>query len=281
MRIKVWGCRGSLPTPGSDTVRYGGNTTCLEIRLNDGTLIIADAGSGIRRLGTKLLAEEDLTELYLFVTHAHWDHLTGFPFFRPAYSSKNRIYVRGGPRVKRSLAKYLEHQMEPPFFPVPFKVMQAAFDFTSGDPKRTSIGSAEIIPIPLSHPGGGYGFKLIEDGRAFVFLPDNELDLAYENGLTKEDYVDLCRGAALLMHDAQYTDDEYASSKVGWGHSRLSSAVELGIRAKVERLGLFHHDPDHSDDDIDGFVVLCRNQVMQAGSKMECFGAQEGMEIIV
>jgi phosphoribosyl 1,2-cyclic phosphodiesterase len=281
MRIKVWGCRGSLPTPGSDTVRYGGNTTCLEIRLNDGTLIIADAGSGIRRLGTRLLAEEELTELYLFVTHAHWDHLTGFPFFRPAYLSKYRIHVRGGPRAKRSLAKYLERQMEPPFFPVPFKAMKAAFDFTGGDPRRTSIGSAEIIPIRLNHPGGGYGFKLIEDNRAFVFLPDNELDLTYEHGMTKEEYIDLCRGAALLMHDAQYTDDEYESSKVGWGHSKLSSTVDLGIRAGVQHLGMFHHDPDHTDDEIDGYVALCRNHVRQAGSKVQCFGAKEGMEIIV
>ncbi len=281
MRIKVWGCRGSLPAPGWDTVRYGGNTTCLEIRLNDGTLIIADAGSGIRMLGTDLLAEEDLTELYLFVTHAHWDHLTGFPFFRPAYSSRFGIHVRGGPRAKGSLAKYLERQMEPPFFPVPFTAMKAAFDFTSGDPKRTSIGSAEIIPIRLNHPDGGYGFKLIEDNRAFVFLPDNELDFAYEHGMSTAEYVDICRGAALLMHDAQYTDDEYESSKVGWGHTKLSSAVELGIRADVQRLGLFHHDPDRTDDDIDGFVVLCREQVTRAGSKVECFGVKEGMEITV
>jgi phosphoribosyl 1,2-cyclic phosphodiesterase len=281
MRITVWGCRGSLPAPGWDTVRYGGNTTCLEIRLNDETLIIADAGSGIRRLGTKLLAEEDLAEIYVFVTHAHWDHLTGFPFFQPAYSSKCRIHVRGGPRAKRSLAKYLRRQMEPPFFPVPFKAMKAEFDFTDADPKTTSIGSAEIIPIRLSHPGGGYGFKLVEGNRAFVFLPDNELDLAYEHGMTKEEYVDFCKGAALLMHDAQYTDNEYESAKVGWGHTKLSSAVELGIRAEVQRLGLFHHDPDHTDDDIDGFVAVCREQIARAGSQVECFGTKEGMEIIV
>ena len=281
MKIKVWGCRGSLPTPGRDTVRYGGNTTCLEIRLNDDTLIIADAGSGIRRLGTKLLEEENVTDLYLFVTHAHWDHLTGFPFFRPAYSSKCRIHVRGGPRAKRSLAKYLRRQMGPPFFPVPLEAMKAEFDFTDADPKRTSIGSAEIIPIRLNHPNGGHGFKLIEDNKAFVFLPDNELDLAYEHRMTKEAYVDFCRRAALLIHDAQYTDDEYESTKVGWGHTKLSSAVELGIRAEVQRLGLFHHDPDHTDDDIDGFVALCREQIAQAGSKVECFGTKEGMEIIV
>jgi phosphoribosyl 1,2-cyclic phosphodiesterase len=281
MRIKVWGCRGSLPTPGRDTVRYGGNTTCLEIRLNDGTLIIADAGSGIRRLGTTLLEEENLTELHLFVTHAHWDHLTGFPFFGLAYSSKYRIHVRGGPRAKRSLAKYLKRQMGPPFFPVPFKAMKAKFLFTDADPRRTSIGSAQIIPVRLNHPGGGYGFKLIEGNKAFVFLPDNELDLAYEHGRTKKEYVDFCRGAALLMHDAQYTDDEYESTKVGWGHTKLSSAVELGIRAEVQRLGLFHHDPNHTDEDMDRFVDLCREQIAQAGSKVECFGSKEDMEIIL
>jgi phosphoribosyl 1,2-cyclic phosphodiesterase len=280
MNIKVWGCRGSLPAPGKSTVRYGGNTSCLEIRLTNNTLIIFDSGSGIRNLGRKLLEEQNLIEIYLFLTHAHWDHISGFPFFVPAYSSKYRIHVRGGPRAKRSLKRYLKHQMKPPYFPVPFDVMNAEFDFTHGDPKRRVISSAEIIPIRLSHPNGGYGFKIIEYGRAFVFLTDNELDFKHEGGLAKEEYINFCMDADLLIHDAQYTEEEYRATK-GWGHTTFSSAIELSIKAGVKRFGLFHHDPEHTDDDIDGFVALCQKKIAQANSRIECFGVREEMEIIV
>lgn len=254
MKIRVWGCRGSLPTPGPETVRYGGNTTCLEVRLSDNTLLVIDAGSGIRKLGRTLLKEEDLSEIYLFLTHAHWDHLMGFPFFRPAYSNKYKIHVRGGPRAKRSLARYLKQQMQAPFFPIPFDEMRARFDFTLVAPERIQVGPAEIIPIRLNHPNGGYGLKVIEKDKAFVFLTDNELDYEYESGMARDKYIDLCRGAALLVHDAQYTDEEYQATR-GWGHTTFSSATELGIEAGVERLGLFHHDPDHTDDDVDRFVI--------------------------
>lgn len=280
MKITVWGCRGSLPTPGRNTVRYGGNTTCLEVRLNDNTLIIIDAGSGIRPLGQKLLAEQDLSEMHLFLTHAHWDHLMGFPFFGPAYSSKYSIRVRGGPRAKRSLEKFLKYQMEPPYFPVPFGAMKAEFDFTAGDPKKRSISSAEIIPIRLNHPNGGYGFKIIEAGRAFVFLSDNELDFEHEGGVSREEYIDFCKSASLLLHDAQYTDEEY-SSKKGWGHTKLSSVTELSIQAEVERFGLFHHDPERTDDHMDALVALCQERITQANGKIECFGVKEGMVFVV
>jgi phosphoribosyl 1,2-cyclic phosphodiesterase len=280
MKIRVWGCRGSLPAPSRDTVRYGGNTTCLEIRLNDGTLIVIDAGSGLRNLGRHLLTEQNPTEMYLFLTHAHWDHLMGFPFFEPAYFSRYTIHVRGGPRAKRSLKKYLARQMEAPFFPVPFGVMRAEFDFTSGDPEVNTIGPAEIVPVRLNHPNGGYGFKIAEEGETFVFLPDNELDFAHRDGISREKYVDFCRGANLLMHDAQYTDEEYGS-KVGWGHTQVSSAAELSIRAGVERLGLFHHDPDHTDEDLDRLIASCQERIAQADSRVQCFGVREGMDITV
>jgi hypothetical protein len=158
--------------------------------------------------------------------------------------------------------------------------MRAEFDFTSGDPKRNIIGPAEIVPVRLNHPNGGYGFKIAEEGEAFVFLSDNELGFAHRDGISREEYVDFCRGANLLMHDAQYTDEEYRS-KVGWGHTQVSLAAELGIEAGVKRLGLFHHDPDHTDDDVDALVALCRNRMAQADSGVECFGVREGMEISV
>jgi phosphoribosyl 1,2-cyclic phosphodiesterase len=279
MKVKVWGCRGSLPTPGQGTVRYGGNTTCLEIRLDDGTIIVVDAGSGIRALGDKLAQEADLRRLHLVLTHAHWDHLCGFPFFGPAFSSRSTICVQGGPRAKRVLRRYLAHQMQPPFFPVPFDIMKANFEFL---PRRdkTAIGSATLSYIPLNHPNGGYGFKLAEDGRTFVFLTDNELDFRHEGGLSREEYLGLCKDADLLVHDAQYTDQEY-ESKRGWGHSAFSSATDLAIQAGVGRFGMFHHDPAHSDDEIDRCVAMCRSRVARANNSVQCFGVHEGMELIV
>jgi phosphoribosyl 1,2-cyclic phosphodiesterase len=258
---------------------YGGNTTCLEIRLNDDTLIVIDAGSGIRNLGRNLLTEQNPTEMYLFLTHAHWDHLMGFPFFEPAYSSGYTIHVRGGPRAKRSLKStwYAKWKRR---ISVPFDMMRAKFDFTSGDPEKNIIGPAEIVPVRLNHPNGGYGFKIVEEGESFVFLSDNGLDFAHRDGISRKEYVDFCRGANLLMHDAQYTDEEYGS-KVGWGHTQVSSVAELGIEAGVKRLGLFHHDPDHTDDDVDALVALCRDRIARADSSVECFGVREGMEITV
>lgn len=280
MKIKVWGCRGSLPTPGKNTIRYGGNTTCLEVRLDDGTLIVIDAGSGIRKLGQSLLKEKDLTDIYLFLTHAHWDHLMGFPFFAPAYSSKHKIFVRGGPKAKESLHQYLTRQMEPPYFPVPFGTLKAEFDFTFGTPPERTVGSAKIMPIPLNHPNGGYGFKIIEAGKTFIFLPDNELDFAHSDNMTKDTYVDYCKAATLLIHDTQYTDEEYETTR-GWGHTKLSSIIELGVKAGVQQLGLFHHDPNRADDQMDAFVASAQAKIAQTKSPMACFGVKEGMEIFV
>ena len=280
MKIKVWGCRGSLPTPGKNTIRYGGNTTCLEVRLDDGTLIVIDAGSGIKNLGQNLLKEQDLNEIYLLLTHAHWDHLIGFPFFTPAYSSKYKIYVRGGPKAKDSLHQYLTHQMEPPFFPVPFGMLKAQFDFTFGNPLERVIGSARVIPIPLNHPNGGYGFKIIESDKVFVFLPDNELDFVHGENMTKEVYVDYCKDATLLIHDTQYSDKEYETTR-GWGHTKLSSIIELGVKAGIQQLGLFHHDPDRTDEQMDGFVTSARAKIAQAKSEVDCFGVKEKMEIVL
>ncbi|PIX38487.1 MAG: MBL fold metallo-hydrolase [Armatimonadetes bacterium CG_4_10_14_3_um_filter_66_18] len=278
MKIRIWGGRGSLLTPGEHTRRYGGNTTCLEIRLQDDRLIVVDAGSGIRGLGNALLKEKDLSELCLVLTHAHWDHLMGFPFFVPAYLERFKLRVRGGPLAKVSLQDYLSHQMQPPFFPVEFSVMKANFDFSQGDPIRRCESGATLEPIRLSHPNNGYGHKFIENGKSFVFLTDNELDMQHERGLSRAEYVQVCEGADLLFHDAQYTDEEY-QRKRGWGHSTYQSATSLALEAGVKRLGLFHHDPDRTDDDLDEQVCRCRQQLADCGSDLECFACREGEEI--
>jgi phosphoribosyl 1,2-cyclic phosphodiesterase len=278
MTIKVWGARGSLPTPGKEMNSYGGNTTCLEVRLNDGTLLIVDAGSGIRNLGKKILQDKGIEEIYLYLTHSHWDHLMGFPFFIPAYIKRYKIHVRGGLVAKSSLKKYLAHQLDPPYFPVSYKILQAEFDFSQGDPKKKKIGQAELIPIPLSHPGGGYGFSLTEDGKTFVFLTDNELSFDHGTGLSVSEYTEISQGADLLIHDAQYTNDEYKMKK-SWGHSTFREVTVMALSANVARLGIFHHDPDRTDEALDRCLEECKSILEQEESEMEFFGIREGMEI--
>jgi phosphoribosyl 1,2-cyclic phosphodiesterase len=280
MEVTIWGCRGSLPTPGKNTLRFGGNTTCLEVRLADGNVIVIDAGTGIRALGRKLMREEGLNEIYLVLTHSHWDHLMGFPFFAPAYSERFKINVRGGPIAKETIRQNLEQQMQPPYFPVRFSYMKARFDFTHGIPKVKYIGDATVTPIALSHPNGGYGFKFEEGDRCFVFLTDNELEYQHEGGCARYEYANFCREADLLLHDAQYTDEEYQRFKT-WGHSTCQTALDLGIQAKVKRIGLFHHDPDRKDEDIDRIVQTCESNLAQRSVRLDFFAAAEGMRIAV
>ncbi len=280
MRIKIWGCRGSLPAPGGETDKYGGNTTCVEIRLKDGTLIIIDAGSGIRKLGKALLKEKALNNIYLFLTHSHWDHLQGFPFFTPAYMPDYNIYVRGGPLAMQSLKEFLKYQMNPPYFPVSFDLLKAQFDFNYDNPEEQIIGCARIVPILLSHPNGGYGFKIIEESKTFVFLTDNELEYSHEGGLTEAEYINFCRGSNILFHDAQYTVEEYKITR-GWGHSTFLAATRLSMAAEVNRFGIFHHDPDHTDEDLDRYILPCQELIDRENSEVECFGVQEGMELSI
>lgn len=280
MRITVWGCRGSLPTPGPHTVRYGGNTTCLELELADGTIIVLDAGSGMRRLGQSLLRREGLREVYLYLTHTHWDHLMGFPFFAPGYLEDFTIRLRGGPLAKGYLKESLEQQMRPPYFPVAFRALRARFDFHMGDPQARTVGSCKVEPIRLNHPDGGYGFRFSEAGKSFVFLPDNELEAPHIEGMGRDRYVEFCRGTDLLLHDSQYTDEEYRGRQ-GWGHSRISDAVSLALDAGAARLGLFHHDPDHSDDQLAALERQCSERLQAEGSGLESFAVREGMVIEV
>lgn len=278
MRVKVWGCRGSIPSPGAETSRYGGNTTCVEVRLADGSLVVLDAGTGLRSLGAAVLREPSLRRLHLLLTHAHWDHVQGFPFFVPAYLEGYAIRVRGGPLARASLRRFLAHQMDPPFFPVNFADLRASFDFDSSDGEPLQIGAATIEPIPLKHPNGGYGYHFIEGRKRFVFLTDNEIGHDHPGGLSDDEYGKLCRGADLVLHDAQYTDEQYRRTR-GWGHSTFAAAVELAVSSRAKRFGLFHHDPAHRDQDLDAYVSDCRQELSRRGGRGELFGVQEGMEI--
>ena len=284
MKIKIWGCRGSLPTPGKQTLRYGGNTTCVEVRTQDDRVIILDAGSGLCNLGRALEAERKLPHLLMLFTHAHWDHLCGFPLFDPVYDPECEITLCGGPAGQQSLRRYLSRQMEPPYFPVPFDQLRARIGFgcqcglpCDGWGAPMDCGKL-CCSIRLNHPNGGHGFKLQEQGRTFVFLPDNELGFYHEDGPGFADYVDFCRGVDLLFHDAQYTDAEYERTR-GWGHSNYADTLRLASEAGVKRLGLFHHDPMRTDDDLDRQVDWCRQQLREANSPVDCFACAEGMVV--
>ena len=282
MKMKIGGCRGSIAAPGPGTIRYGGNTCCLEIRPAEGPLVIVDAGSGIRGLGKVLRDDPAVSEIRFFFTHAHWDHLAGFPFFEPAYFSRFGITFCSGPHAANSIHRYISKQMEPPYFPVPFGCLKARFNFRCDHEKSEHgnciLGSMQCRSFPLSHPNGGWGYKLIENGKTVVFLTDNELGCRHEGGWSRDEYVALCRGADLLLHDAQYTDEEYRRTR-GWGHSTYREAVDLAIDAGVGRLGLFHHNPDRTDDDLDRQVDLCHKHIRRSGSPLECFACAEGMVI--
>jgi len=280
MFVRAWGCRGSLATPEKEKLKYGGNTTCVEVVLNDGTLIVFDAGTGIRKLGQSILKRKEVKEIYLFLTHAHWDHLSGFPFFVPAYIPANTIHVRGGPRAKRFLHDFLSKQMEPPYFPVTMNEMKAKIDFKEGKPEKMKIGSAEILPIPLNHPNGGYGFRINDKKGSFVFLTDNEPGFNHPGGLKQTDYIQFSKGADLLFHDSQYTSEEYAGKK-GWGHSTFRESLLLGMSARVRHIGFFHHDPERSDGALDTIVNRMKMQIEEDGRKLSCFGVKENTVITI
>jgi phosphoribosyl 1,2-cyclic phosphodiesterase len=278
MTIKIWGCRGSIPSPGGDTSKYGGNTTCVEVRLADGSLIVIDAGSGIRSLGLELVRAGGPKRFHLFLTHAHWDHLQGFPFFLPAYLKDFSIQVWGGPRSLKALRSFLQHQMAPPYFPVKYSALQGRIRFPGRPASQRTIAGTRIQAIPLSHPNGGYGFKFTAGSRSLVYLTDNELGFPHRGGLPWASYAELCRGVDLVLHDAQYTEEEYRLTR-GWGHSTFAAAAGLCLDSAPRRFGLIHHDPKHTDLELDACVKDCRRRIARGHGRSDCFGATEGMEI--
>ena len=206
MIIRCYGARGSIPVSGKQYLKYGGDTTCLEIRSKNDEIIIVDAGSGIRRLGNKLL-DEQRYEYNIIFTHSHMDHILGFPFFKPIYNEKAIINLMGCPTTQGDISKLLSRAMSAPFFPVQFDQLKAKINYAADCPISFSIDSIEIFPINLSHPNVGMGYKFIEDEKIFVFLTDNELGYRHRNGMTFEEYADFAKDADLLIHDAEYTSE--------------------------------------------------------------------------
>jgi phosphoribosyl 1,2-cyclic phosphodiesterase len=279
MKIHVWGSRGNCPVPGSSTVEYGGNTSCVEIVLSDGSRIILDAGSGLRNLGKRILKERMQKEIHMFLTHAHWDHISGLPYFAPLFSPEYSVVIHAGPIDKEQIRKQVMTLLSEPYFPAQEKRILANLQFARAMPMVQRVGSAELQPIALNHPDGGYGFKIIDQGDTFLYMPDNELEgREYPDGETYYEYVQRFKNTDLLFHDAQFTPEEFANRR-GQGHSSFVSALNIAMTAGVKRLGLFHHDPERTDDQLDKLDKLAKDYVERNESKMSVFVVREGMEI--
>ena len=275
MYIKCWGSRGSIPVSGSEYTKYGGDTTCLEIRTNSDDVIVVDAGTGIRNLGNQLIEEERFNYHFVF-THAHWDHLMGFPFFKPLFRKESKIRVYRCPYSGAYAEKMITRILTPPYFPVKYSDLSAEIIYDEGCPEKFEIGSTTVVPIRLSHPNGGRGYKFIEDGKTFVFLTDNELGFVHPGGLPAEAYIEFAQDADFLVHDAEYSPEEY-KTYIEWGHSSYADAVELAVKSGAKKLGLFHINQERTDKAMDDMVSVCRNLRDENDAAFECVGVGSGM----
>lgn len=287
--IKFWGTRGSIPTPASWTRVFGGNTSCVEIRF-DNSVFICDAGSGIRELGKDILARDPRpSEIHLFITHTHWDHIQGFPLFDPAYVKTMQIRIYGESPEQNRPFRLLSGQMNSEYFPVGFHELSAAIiaDFFESGSKI--IDGVRVRSFTLNHPGGCNGYIFEKDGRKIVYATDNELEIQPEDHFPDlsntgplrqipEGLVKIAENADLLIADAQFDDKEY-TTKRGWGHSNCFSVTDWAIRAKVKNLALFHHDPESRDSAIDAKVLACSRRIARFGSNLIVFAAREGVEL--
>jgi phosphoribosyl 1,2-cyclic phosphodiesterase len=288
LTLRFWGTRGSIPSPGLATARYGGNTPCVELRTAAGWLVILDAGTGIRELGRSLMdrANGDGVDGDIFLTHAHWDHIQGIPFFAPLFHKGNHFTIWGSRSLQTSIDQVVRDQMSPVVFPVSFEELQARIDFQELAEERRAGCGYEVAAMAVRHPGGALGYRFTEsngNGRGLVYVSDNELSAAarYDSPRGwRSQFVEFVHGAAVLVHDTMYRADEYRNF-VGWGHSTYEDAVELAIEAAVERLVLFHHHPERTDDEVDRCVASCRELVQARGARLEVIAAAEGMTLIV
>ena len=279
MKIKFWGTRGSIAVPGKETIRYGGNTTCLEITLESGRVVVIDAGTGIRGLGEKLASEMESIDIHLLISHIHWDHVLGFPYFAPLYRTTSNIHIDGYPTCVNGLRNTFDNKMGDGFFPVKFADLKAGIRHLEVLKQGAlEIDGARIDAIPLHHPQGGFGFRFREGEKTFVFLTDNELGGDNWNGRSFEDYVAFCRSADLLVHDAQFTPREIDERR-NWGHSDYGAAFKLAHEAGVKKLLLFHHDPSRTDGQVEKIQQRCAETAGMHHSTLEIEAAREQSEI--
>jgi len=277
MRVQFFGVRGSVATAGAETQRYGGNTSCVVVEAGGETLIF-DAGTGIRKLGCQLGPVG--VNAHLFLSHLHWDHIQGFPFFTPAYVPGNQLTIHGVAPVGGSVRDVFAQQMTAPTFPVPLSVMKAELCFVDiPESDRIVVGRARVQWHGVDHPNGCVAYRVDHGGRSVVYATD----LEHKDDTIDEGLVELARGADLLVYDAMYTPEEYEGaggfSRRGWGHSTFKAGADVAVAAGVRRLALFHHDPSHDDTFMDALVARAAGE--RRGPLDEIFAAREGHEVQV
>lgn len=291
-RLKFWGVRGSVPTPGASTVFYGGNTSCVEVRA-DNEIIILDAGTGIRLLGLALAEEfkDKPINLTLLLTHTHWDHIQGFPYFLPAYKAPNRVRILGYEGARLGLASTLAGQMESTYFPIALTEMPGSIVIEELKRWEFNVGAVRVRASVVNHPGLAVGYRLYTSGGSIAYLPDNE-PFGREGGThnpersgegestedTNTHLIEFIRDTDALIIDAQYVQEEY-DEHIGWGHGCVDDVVRLAIAANVKHLFLFHHDPSHDDDYITKMVAHARD--LATGHPLTIDAAREGEEFVL
>ena len=289
LRMQFWGTRGSIPSPGPKTVRYGGNTPCVEVRTSEGWLIILDAGTGARELGRSLIERANGAPIVgdIFLTHAHWDHIQGLPFFAPIFQKGNHFTIWGSKSLEKSIDSVVRDQMSPVVFPVTFEELDARIDFrVMSEEEQCAQKGYVVSAIQVRHPGGALGYRFTEgngSGEALVYISDNELSPTAKYDSKPEwhrDLIAFASGAKVLVHDTMYTVGEYDHHR-GWGHSTYEDAVELALAADVDQLVLFHHKPERSDDEVDVRLAECRAIAKSRGGRLEVVAAAEGMTLSV
>lgn len=283
--VRFWGTRGSIPTPGPATRKYGGNTSCVELE-HEGVSFVCDGGTGLRELGMDMLRRAvKPADVHFFFSHAHWDHIQGFPFFAPIYDPSRTFHIYGAQPEDRRIFDLLSGQMQSDYFPVNFGELKSQIRGEDLGGGAKVISGVEVRFAEQPHPGRSLAYSFAVGGKKVVYATDSELDTLIESddrrGTLRRiaaPLVDFVRGADLLICDAQYTDEEY-ERKRGWGHPRATTTVDLAVQARVKQLALYHHDPMHNDAEVDAIVSNCAARARLLGSEVEVFGAREGMEL--
>jgi phosphoribosyl 1,2-cyclic phosphodiesterase len=285
MKLKFWGTRGSIPVPGKDTLNYGGNTPCVEIRTKNNKLIALDAGSGLRELGKSL--PEGNNEIDIFISHYHWDHIQGIPFFKPLYNKTNRITFHGGTTGGLKVENLLSSQMGINFFPIKIEDVNAQIKYSEVKANKSyKIDNVIVETMLAKHPSPTMIYKITEENKSIVYVTDNELNLdpsKKESSIEEikelnKEIIDFCRGCEYLIHDTMY-DEASVRTKKGWGHSSNITLAYLGMSAEVKNIVLFHYNPDYSDAMIEKLLNETQKVLSKSNSKTKCIGAREKMEI--
>ena len=297
MKVRFWGTRGSIPSPGPRTVRYGGNCSCVEVRSPSGELFIIDAGTGIRELGLALMAEQPVLA-HVLLSHTHWDHISGFPFFPPAFAPGNTLTIYAARNIDKRLEDVMAGQMEYTYFPVTLSDLPSEINYRELLEETFDIGKATITTHYLNHTSICMGYRIEEGGKSIAYVSDHEpyglalfgadppadrIGRGLRDGVVHvgdRRLIEWVKDVDLIIQDTQYTPEEYPR-KIGWGHGSADYVTDVAIMAGARRLALYHHDPLHDDDTVDQIVDYCRARVAEAGASLEVFAAAEGQELML